>query len=80
MPQLIKKIQGFFPPYLNGGTRYVNTISGVIQGEDYINIPNFVGLIQNLTQTELTVGMDLPITFGLKNQDNTSMITLNIDY
>lgn len=80
MPQLIKKIQGFMPLYLNGGTRYVKTISGIIQQEDYINIPNFVGLIQNLTHTELTLGMDLPITFGLKNQNNSPMITLNIDY
>lgn len=80
MPQLIKKIQASVKPYLTGNVFYVTSISGVIQQEDYINLHGYTAYLQNLTQTEYTQGLTIPLTFGLKNPHNIAMVTLQIDY
>ena len=80
MPQLIRKIEANVKPYLTGNVFYVTSITGVIQEEDYINLYGYVAYLQNLKQTEYTEGLIMPLTYGLKNQNNVPMITLQMDY
>lgn len=80
MPQLIKKVEASVKPYLTGNVFYVTSITGVIQEEDYINLYGYVAYLQNLKQTEYTEGLIMPLTYGLKNQNNVPMITLQMDY
>jgi hypothetical protein len=80
MAQLIKNIEGSIQPYMTGNVFYITTISGIIQEEDYINLYGFVGLLQNLKQTEYTAALTAPLMFGLPNLDNTPMVTIQIDY
>lgn len=80
MPQLIKKIQASVQPYLTGNVFYVKSIYGVIQQEDYINIYGYIAYLQNLTQTEYTQALAIPLAYGLKNPNNIPMVTLQIDY
>lgn len=80
MPQLIKKIQASVQPYLTGNVFYVTSISGIVQQEDYVNLHGYIAYLQNLTQTEYTQGMAIPLTFGLNNPHNIAMVTLQIDY
>lgn len=80
MPQLIKKIQASVQPYLIGNVFYVTSITGLIQEEDYINLYGYVAYLQNFKQTEYTETLTMPLSYGLKNLDNSLMITLQIDY
>lgn len=80
MPKLIKNIQASVQPYLKGNVHYVTSITGVIQLEDYINLHGYTAYLQNLTQTEYTAAMTMPLNYGLKNPDNIAMITLQINY
>lgn len=80
MPQLIQNIQASVKPYLTGNVFYVTSISGVIQEEDYINLRGYTAYLQNLTQTQYTQSLVMPLNYGLKNPNNVKMITLQIDY
>jgi hypothetical protein len=80
MPQLIKNIEGSVKPYFTGNVKYVTNIIGEIQQEDYINLYGYTAYLQNLTQTEYTQGLVMPLNYGLKNQYNIAMLTLQIDY
>jgi len=80
MPQLIKNIQGSVNPYLTGNVYYVTYMTGEIQREDYINLHGYTAYLQNLTQTDYTEAMTMPLNYGLKNPQNIQTITLQIDY
>jgi len=80
MPQLIKNIQGSVKPYFIGNVYYVTYIMGQIQQEDFINLHGYTAYLQNLTQTEDTQALMMPLNYGLKNLDNIPMLTLQIDY
>ena len=80
MPQLIKNIQGSVKPYLIGNVYYVTYITGEIQREDYIKLYGYNAYLQNLTQTDYTEAMTMPLNYGLKNPQNIATITLQIDY
>ena len=80
MPQLIKNINGNLLSNTESEVILVKTISGEVQGEDYINMNGFSAYLQNLTKVEYTSGFLNPKIFGLKNKYNLPFITLNIDY
>jgi hypothetical protein len=80
MPQLIKNIQGSVKPYLTGNVGYVTNITGEIQREDYIHLNGYTAYLQNLSETEYTQALVMPLNYGLKNPNNIAMLTLQIDY
>lgn len=80
MPQLLRNIQGELHTTPVGEIVLVKSITGEIQLEDYISMNGFVAFLQNLTRTEYTEVLTIPITFGMKNKYNLPMVTLEINY
>lgn len=80
MPKLIKKVEGELFDNPIGDVKYIKTVTGEIQVEDYINLNGFMGFLQNLSRVEETTSLIIPINFGLKNNHNKPMITLEINY
>lgn len=80
MIKLITNIEGdVLGNYVNEVT-YVSNVSGQIGREDYIDVPGFIGLSQNLSKAEFTQLLDTPFYFGLTNQSNKAYVTLEINY
>jgi hypothetical protein len=80
MPQLLKKVEGEILTHVIGDVRFVTSVSGQIQQEDFINLNGFVAYLQNLSRTEFTAALLKPMEFGLKNENNIETITLDISY
>ena len=80
MPILIKKIQGEILTNIIDNVCYVSSVSGEIQREDYINLNGFTAYLQNLSRAEETAALIIPTLFGLTNQFNTKINTLEINY
>jgi hypothetical protein len=80
MPQLIKNIQGEIHTSPISETVLVKSIIGTIQLEDYITMNGFEAYLQNLTRTEYTKALNKPLSFGLTNNYNIPMVTLEISY
>lgn len=80
MPQLVKKIQGEILSDTIGESTLVKTIGGIIQQDDYVKLNGFIGLMQDLSNTEFTQRMAKPIVFGLLNKYNLKEMNLEIDY
>lgn len=80
MPQLLKQVVGEVINNTIGNVKLLGSVTGQVQREDYINLNGFVACLQNLSRTELTTGLLVPIEFGLKNNYNVETITLEIDY
>ena len=80
MPQLIKKIESELINDITNDVVLVKSVIGEIQGEDYINMNGFVAYLQNLSKIEVTSALTPPLSYGLKNQYNLQVKTLNINY
>lgn len=80
MPQLIKKIEGELIDLPIGSVQLITNVTGQVQEEDYINMNGMVAFLQNFSKIEDTEGLLKPINFGLRNTNNITMITLEIDY
>jgi hypothetical protein len=80
MPQLIKKIEGELIDLPIGSVQLITSVTGQVQEEDYINMNGLVAFLQNFSKIEDTEGLLKPINFGLRNTNNITMITLEIDY
>ena len=80
MAQLIRNIQGNPLKYVAGDVTFLSSILGEIQQDDYVNLHGYTALMQNLTKTEYTQSLVMPLKFGLSNPVNTPMLTLQIDY
>lgn len=78
--KLIKKVDGEIFNVPVGNIKYIGSIVGVIQQSDYININGFMAYLQNLSRAEDTYALTIPTIFGLKNENNLTMVTLEIDY
>ena len=68
MPQFIKNIQAEELSLDTGSVNGVNSLSGVVKEEDYIQLYGFVAYLQNFTKTDETVLLNKPLNFGLKNR------------
>jgi hypothetical protein len=77
---LLKNITGEILGNYEDTVPYISNISGEIQLEDYINLPGFTGLMQNFSRAEYTSALVVPYYFGLANQFNKAVITLEINY
>ncbi len=80
MPQLVKNIIGIISSGTDGNVKFINTITGEIQQEDYVNLNGYIAYLQNLSRTEYTQALDKPLLYGLVNSHNLKSITLEIDY
>lgn len=80
MPKLLKKVEGEIYEPNTTSVVYVKSVSGEVQQEDYINLGGLVAYLQNLSEVQITSRLTKPLTFGLKNDKNLSVITLNVDY
>ena len=80
MPQLIKNIQAEAIDINTGSVNGVNSIVGLVQQEDYVQLYGFVAYLQNFTKTDETVLLKKPLNFGLKNGLNRPINYLEIDY
>jgi len=80
MIQLITQVEGEVLGNYIDFVPYVSNVSGQIQREDYINVYGFIGLTQNLTKAEYTITFNVPFYFGLTNQSNKEIVTLEINY
>lgn len=80
MPQLIRNIQGIVHENVNGSLILNKPLIGEIQKEDYIYLNGMVAYLQNLSRTEFTQALLKPLNFGLVNQNNLPMVTLEISY
>ena len=80
MPQLIRSIQGEVNNNYTGTVIYVSPIIGQIQQEDYIGLNGFIAYLQNLTMVEYSALLIKPLNFGLANENNIDIETLNISY
>ena len=78
--QLIRKIKGEVLGYVTGNAISLTSIVGEIQQSDYVNLYGYTGFMQNLTKTEYTQSLVMPIKFGLINPHNIPMVTLQLDY
>ena len=80
MPQLIKNIEAEELSLNTGSVQAINSISGLAQEEDYINMFGFVAYLQNFTKVEESVLLNKPLNFGLANRLNLPINELEIDY
>jgi len=80
MVALINNISGEIIDNNIGNVTFIKTVSGDLQGEDYINLNRFICYLQNLTKCDLTVLLDKPDQFGLVNKNNISVVNLEISY
>lgn len=80
MPFLIKNIEASLYGTLTGSVNGIKMISADIQLEDYIDIGSSIFYLQNLTKTELTVGLRNPTIFGLHNARNIPVVELLVSY
>jgi hypothetical protein len=80
MTQLVKIVEGSLIDEITDNVICVKSVIGEIQREDYININGFIAYLQDLSEVQVTSALTKPITFGLKNNRNIQLITLNIDY
>lgn len=78
--RLIKNIQGEVYPNVVDNIKYLSTITGEVQREDYVNLNGFVGFLQKLTRAEETAALTIPLSFGLSNTNNKTIVTLEISY
>jgi len=80
MPKLIKDINASLLDYFTGNLYYVTTLTATVQTEDYINMNGFIAYLQNFKKVGYLEYFDKPLNFGLKNQYNQAITTLEISY
>lgn len=80
MPQLIKNISSQVYQVSTGEITGLKAITGQIEQEDYINLFGYVAYLQNFSKIEDTEALIKPSLFGLTNQYNIPIVTLEINY
>ena len=78
--QLIKEITGELFTEITGPTLLCKSVIGELHREDYISLNGFIAYLQNFSKIERSSRLIKPINIGLINQNNISMVTLEIDY
>lgn len=80
MIPIIKNIEAEILPNYTGDLYYFSSIEGQIGYGDYINIGGLTGYLQNFSKVNYSENLTKPQFFGLKNQYNLPIVTLNISY
>lgn len=77
MPQLIKKIEGQIFNETIGTTQLLQSITGQVQQEDYVDLNGFIAYLQNLSKTQDTYLLINPVNFGLKSKNRRVEIQIS---
>ena len=80
MPILINSINALILDYYTTNNNRVNSLNSSIGIEDYVNLNGFIAYLQNFSKVTTIENVESPMSFGLKNQFNTSTIILEISY
>jgi hypothetical protein len=80
MLKLVKHIQGEVTTEHTGSVKLTHSVSGEIQGEDFINLYGFVAYLQNFSRIEETAALVKPSSFGLKNEYDVAIKDIEINY
>jgi hypothetical protein len=80
MVELIKNIQGNFITEIKGNVKYVHSIQGEVQREDYINIYGLTAFLQSFSKTPITRNITNPNLFGYKPPIGVTQKTIEINY
>ena len=80
MPRLVTRITAEVLPNYIGTIYLFNSIIGQIQFEDYISLSGYKAYLQDFREFYSVERLAKPPLFGLKNQYNLPIVTLNISY
>lgn len=80
MPILVNNVTAQILDNFTGSLYFFSNLSGEVQFEDYINLNGFIAYIQNFTEVGHVQYLQKPQLFGLKNQYNVPIVTLEISY
>lgn len=78
MPILIKKVESNILPHINGDVKYIKSVIGDVEREDFVNLIGFKAYLQNMSRMEYTKLLQKPVNFGLRN--TVPSVTLEINY
>lgn len=80
MIQLIKNIEGNFVTEIKGNVKYVHSIQGEVQREDYVNIYGLTAFLQNFSKSPITRIIIKPNLFGYKPPIGITQKIITINY
>ena len=80
MPIILKTIDARILDNFIGDINVFSNIEASIQFEDYIKLNAFTAYLQNFTKADSVTFFVTPLTFGLKNQYNLPVQSLEISY
>lgn len=80
MVKLIKDIQGNFVTEIKGNVKYVHSIEGEVQREDYVNIYGLTAFLQNFSKSPITRNIINPNLFGYKPPIGVTQKIMTINY
>jgi len=80
MAKLVNRIEGNILNHVVTNTNYLTGITGELQDGILINISGFMGVLQDLRNTEKTSAINTPVIFGLPNEKNLEMIIIEMNY
>lgn len=80
MPRLVTNISAkLFDNYI-GNIGVFTSLTAQAQFEDYINLNGFIAFLQDFRSVVDVTELSKPLSFGLKNQYNIPIVTLEISY
>lgn len=80
MPIILKTIEASILDNFIGDINIFSNIKADIQFEDYIKLNSFTAYLQNFRKADSVTTFTSPLTFGLKNQYNLPVQTLDVSY
>lgn len=80
MPILVTNITAEILDNYLGDLYFFSNVSGDVQFEDYINLNGFIAYLQNFTEVGYVEYLQKPLMFGLEDEYNVPMVTLEISY
>jgi hypothetical protein len=80
MPIILKTIEARILDNLVGDIDIITSIEAAIQFEDYVKLNAFTAYLQNFRKADSVTKFTNPLTFGLKNQYNLPVKTLDVSY
>jgi hypothetical protein len=80
MPIILKNIEARILDNFVGDINIFSRVDASVQFEDYIKLNAFTAYLQNFTKADSVTTLTKPLTFGLKNQYNLTVQTLDVSY
>lgn len=80
MPILVNSVTAEILENVLGELYLYSSVSGEVQFEDYIELNGFIAYLQNFTEVGYVEYFQKQNIFGLQNEYNVPMVTLEISY